>query len=237
MINTLTKNLMIPLLAYAGVIFADGRHIEDMSGIRGSIMLQGNLKSISPELEQFQWQIANQTNTRNDSAQGMRFFENLLFTQLGYQFNSHILISLGYVHDWIQPLNKPMYQENRPSQDFIWNDTVDDFRLVSRTRLEERIIQSTGNVGYRSRQLLQINYYLPAFNSLSLFLGDEAYFYLNKNNFGKQGFSENQVSAGICYQANNNLGVDLGYLGQYISMPLVNNLFVHNLQLNFRYRF
>jgi hypothetical protein len=58
----------------------------------------------------------NQTRTRDDSDQGTRFTENLLFTQIGYQLNKHASIWLGYVHDWIAPLNRnyqPRIQVNQ----------------------------------------------------------------------------------------------------------------------------
>lgn len=108
---------------------------------------------------------------------------------------------------------------------------------MSRTRMEERINQSTGDTGYRPRQFLQISHPLPFLDGLSAYVGDEVFFYLNQNKFGKQGFSENRVLGGLSYQFNKQAGVDLGYLGQYISNTSSDNIFTHNLQANIRYRF
>jgi len=130
-------------------------------------------------------------------------------------------------------INKPSYQESRPYQDFL----LGDFKLLARTRLEERINQTTGNVGIRPRQLVQISHPLPFVDGLSAYLGDEVFFYVNQNNFGKQGFSENRVLSGLSYQFTPKVGVDLGYLGQYVDNKTGNNLFTHNLQANFRYMF
>ena len=216
--------------------FADDA-TNNMFGVWGSVTLQGDFKSLSPSLNKFNWLIMNQSRTRDDSPQGSRFTENLLFSQVGYQLTDHASFALGYVHDWIHPLDKTAYQESRPYQDFVWNQNIGDFKLLSRTRMEERINQTTGNTGYRPRQLLQISHPLPFMEGLSAYVGDEVFFYLNQNKFGKQGFSENRVLAGLSYQFTPQFGADLGYLGQYVDNISGNNLFTHNLQANLRYKF
>ena len=65
------------------------------------------------------------------------------------------------LHDWIHPLDKTAYQESRPYQDFVWNQNIDGFKFMSRTRMEQRINQTTGNTGYRARQLLQMSHPIP----------------------------------------------------------------------------
>lgn len=208
----------------------------EMFGVWGSLTLQGQFKSLSPKLDKFQWQIMNQTRTREDSPKGSRFTENLLFGQIGYRLTDDISLWLGYVNDWIDPLNKPSYQESRPYQDLAWHPTFGDFKLTSRTRFEQRINRTTGDTGYRARQLLQISHALPV-DGLSAYIGDEALFYLNENDFGKHGFSENRVMGGLSYQVTDHFGLDLGYIGQYIDTTASNNLFTHNLQTNLRYTF
>lgn len=225
------------LLAKTIPSFAVDQGTGNFFGVWGSITLQGDFKSLSPSLNKFNWLIMNQSRTRDDSPQGSRFTENLLFSQVGYQLTDHASFALGYVHDWIHPLDKTAYQESRPYQDFVWNQNIGDFKLLSRTRMEERINQTTGNTGYRPRQLLQFSHPLPFMEGLSAYVGDEVFFYLNQNKFGKQGFSENRVLAGLSYQFTPQFGADLGYLGQYVDNISGNNLFTHNLQANLRYRF
>ena len=179
----------------------------------------------------------NQSCTREDSPSGSRFSENLLFSQVGYQMNQHASFWVGYVHDWIHPLHKTAYQESRPYLDFVWKQNIGDFNLTSRTRMEDRINQTTGGEGYRPRQLVQISHPLPFMNGLSAYVGDEVLFYLNQNNFGKQGFSENRIFSGLSYKVTDNMGLDLGYMGQYVDNKAGNNLFTHNLQANISYKF
>lgn len=214
--------------------FAAGQ--REIFGIWGSVKLQGDLKYLSPELSKFKWAVMNQTRTRDDSSKGSRFFQDLLFGQLGYQLNSNASVWLGYAHTWTSPLNKLSFQESRPYQDFVWSQNIKTLKLVSRSRMEQRIRETTGNVGYRARQLLKISHPLPLADDLSVYVGDEILFYMNENKFGKKGFSENRVFSGLSYQATKNMSVGLGYMGQYVDTISGKNIFTHNIELNLGYK-
>lgn len=209
---------------------------QDVFGVWGSLTLQGDLSFLSSDLDRIKWSVMNQSRTRDDSVKESRFSENLLFTQVGYQLSDHASFWVGYVHDWLHPLNRTAFQESRPYEDFLWKQSFDDFNFLARSRFEQRINESTGNTGYRARQFIQISHPLPI-KDLSLYVGDEVFFYLNKNSFGKHGFTENRVLSGFSYNFTPNSGFDLGYLGQYIDNPTGRNLFTHNLQANLRFNF
>lgn len=229
LLGILTATLAMPAIAV-------DQFGGDMFGVWGALIIQGNFKSLSPILDKLQWQLMNQTRTRDDSPKGSRFTENLLFGQIGYRLNDDVSLWLGYVNDWIDPLNKPFYQESRPYQDLTWNHAIGDFKLTSRTRSEQRINRMTGDTGYRARQLVQISHDLPI-GGLSVYIGDEVFFYLNENGFGKRGLSENRIMSGLSYQITDHFGLDLGYSGQYIDTTTLNNLLTHNMQVNLRYKF
>ncbi|MGR9000089.1 MAG: DUF2490 domain-containing protein [Gammaproteobacteria bacterium] len=214
-----------------------GEATNNMFGVWGSATFHGDFKFLSPGLDKFKWSVMNQSRTRDDSPQGSRFSENLLFSQVGYQMNTNASLWVGYVHDWIHPLNKTAFQESRPYVDFVWKQDLGDFKLMSRTRMEDRINQTTGNEGYRPRQLLQISHPLPFMKGLSAYAGDEIMFYLNQTSWGKQGFTENRIFSGLSYQFTPKLGADLGYMGQYVASKSGNNIFTHNLQANISYKF
>ncbi|MGB4497075.1 MAG: DUF2490 domain-containing protein [Methylococcaceae bacterium] len=209
----------------------------DISGIWGMATLQGDLNFISPDLTSFQWLISSQTGEREDSAKGLRLNEAILLGQVGYQVNKHVTFWLGYLDDRIHPLNKLSYEESRPYQDVVYTQTVADFNLTIRTRLEERINQANSDIGYRVKQFFQINHALPFIDGLSGYLNNDTYFYVNQTNFGKQGFSENRFGSGLSYQFTKQLGADLGYLQQYVDNKTGSNLLINNLQMNLRYRF
>ena len=215
--------------------FASGQN--DIFGVWGTVKLQGDLRLLSPDLNKFKWLAFNQTRTRDDSSKGSRYFQNLLFGQLGYQLNNNASVWLGYAHIWTSPLNKSSFEEIRPFQDFIWNQKISSFKFVSRSRMEQRVRESTGNVGYRARQLLKISHPLPFIDGLSAYIGDEIFFHLNRNKFGKKGFSQNRAFTGLSYQVTEKSGVDLGYMGQYVDTISGRNIFTHNIQVTFRHKF
>ncbi len=231
--NSLTALILIPLI----VTPALAKSTNNMFGFWGSVTLKGDFKNFSEKLNNFHWQIMNQSRTREDSAKGSRLTENLLFGQIGYRLNPHASLWIGYVHDWIHPLNKPAFQENRIYEDFVWKQNIQDFKLLSRTRMDQRINQSNGKTAYRARQFLKIAHPLPLAKGLSAYVADEVLFYLDKNSFGKQGFSENRILAGLGYQLNRTVGIELGYLGQYVSTKNGSNLFTHNLQADINFKF
>jgi len=211
---------------------------NNMAGTWNSITLSGDFEKVSPNLKDFHWLILEQARTRDDSPNGMRFSENLLFGQVGYSINKNASVWLGYMHDWLHPLDKTAFQENRPYQDFLWKSSFDDLKFTSRSRLEQRINETTGNVGVRARQLFQVNYPLKFVDKdLSVYAGDEVLCYLNENTFGRTGFSENRAFGGLSYQLTKHLGADLGYLGQFIDNKGATNIFTHNVQFNIRYQF
>ena len=208
--NKIKNTIALSALFLAQPISAFAAGQDNMFGVWGSVTLQGDFKALSPDLDKWHWLVLNQSRTREDSAQGSRFSENLLFSQVGYQLNEHASFWVGYVHDWLHPLHKSAFQESRPYLDFVWNQNIGDFKLTSRTRMEDRINQTTGNEGYRARQLVQFNHPLPFMEGLSAYAGDEFMFYLNQTGFGKQGFTENRVFGGLSYQLTNHVGLDLG---------------------------
>lgn len=215
--------------------FADG--LNDMFGVWGSLSLQGDFSAISPELDQYKWRITNQTRSRDDYHNRTRFTENILFTQTGYQLNQHASFWLGYVHNWIDPLHQSLFQESRPYQDFVWKQNVNEFKFMSRTRMDERIHTKTSDVGYRLRQLLQVGHVLPLVENLSAYLGYEVLFYLNNSGFGRSGVAENRMYTGLNYQLTKDFGVTMGYMGQHIDRRGANDLFTHNIQIDMHYHF
>ena len=156
---------------------------DNMAGIWGSTTFSGNFKEISPKLKDFHWLILEQTRTRDDSSKGMRFSEDLLYGQVGYSINPNASVWLGYAHIWNHPLDKAAFQENRAYEDFLWKSSFGELEFKSRSRLDQRVREDTGNVGIRFRQLFQASYPLRFIDDdLRVYVGDEVHFYLKLKN-------------------------------------------------------
>ncbi len=230
--------LSFVLLVFLNTNTVNADSTKNLFGSWNSLMLTGDLGALSPDLKSFRWLLMDQVRTRDDSARGTRFSENLLWAQLGYQINQYTSVWLGYTHAWIDPLAKSSFQENRPYQDVLIKMPFLDGKWMSRTRFEQRINQSNGSTGLRMREWIQYRYPLSfVSDQLSFYAGDEVLFYLNRSTFGSSGFTENRVIAGLTYYFNVHWGADLGYLGQYVVNDTGRDLFSHNLMANIRYRF
>lgn len=227
--------LVAGLLLSAG---APADSVESMAGNWSSLTLSGSLGGLSPGLQRWRWVLVNQTRLRDDNPDAWRLNEDQLYSQLGYAVNSYASVWIGYVHDWHHPLGKAVYHESRPYQDLLFDFPVAALKTRLRTRLEQRINHTTGDVGIRLRQLFTLKLPLEFINpKLSLYLGDEVLGYLNANSFGPAGFSENRAMAGFSLQLTRQFGVDLGYLGQYIKKIGGDVTLTHNVSANVSYRF
>jgi len=230
--------LSLILVVFFNSDAANADATQNVFGSWNSLMLTGDLGVLSPDLNRFHWLFMDQVRTRDDSSKGTRFSENLLWAQLGYDFNQFTSFWLGYTHAWIDPLGKRSFQENRPYQDMLIKVSLLEGEWMSRTRFEQRINQSNGSAGMRLREWIQYSFPLSFVSEqLSFYAGDEVLFYLNKSSFGSSGFTENRVIAGFTYFFNARWGADLGYLGQYVVNDTGRDLFSHNLMANIRYRF
>ena len=202
--------------------------------------LRGKFDALSPALNKFNWLLKDTVRTLDDSAgQGMRFLNNLLYVQIGYELDEHFQVSLGYVHESHKSLNSPLYYTNRAYEQLEWKSDFYDGKFLLRSRVEQRVNQSTGDLAIRLREKVQVTYPLAFINKhWGVYVGDELFGYLNKNSFGRQWLSNNRVSAGLSYRLNPQARIDLGYLGRYM-WPISgdNYVFTHNLELKINYDF
>ncbi|QBQ55425.1 DUF2490 domain-containing protein [Nitrosococcus wardiae] len=224
---------------------------DNIFGTWTSLTLQGDFGFLSSEGKDFRWMIIDQPRTRDDrdlnparfpDDDSLRFSENLVWVQGGYNLTENSSIWLGYTHDWIKQLNGGHLQESRPYQDFLWVKPFGDLTVMSRSRLEQRVaITNTGpsgdDVGVRIRQFVMFKHPIPQVENLSVYAGDEVLAYLNENQFGVEGFSENRAFGGLTYQLTQHVGFMLGYMGQFINNDGGNDLFTHNVQFDINYKF
>ncbi|BBL60864.1 DUF2490 domain-containing protein [Methylomonas koyamae] len=217
---------------------AQAGSVENMAGNWSSLTLSGSLRAISPKFHQFRWILINQTRLRDDNPAAWRLNEDQFYAQMGFTVNSYASVWLGYVHDWHHSLGKTAYHESRTYQDLLFDVPITPFKAKIRTRLEQRVNQTTGNMGIRLRQMATLQFPLVFIDpKLSLYASDEVLCHLNANSFGATGFSENRAMAGFSFQFNRRLGVDLGYLGQTIQEAGGDIVLTHNVNANLSYRF
>lgn len=145
----------------------------------------------------------------------------LLRPALGYQITPTISLWQGYA--WVTNYEPGFSQEHRIFQQLIYSRKFSDFKILSRSRLEERWIDNAIGTSLRARTMLRGDVPLPGFSAVSLAAYDEIFVNLNSIRQGPEsGFDQNRTFVGLNYQFTPQLNVDLGY-----QLQITNNVRPH----------
>ncbi len=133
---------------------------------------------------------------------------------VGYQLTAAWSLWLGYAY---QPSFNPSRDEHRVFQQLLHTTHVGPFKMVNRSRLEERMIEDAGQPAMRIRHLLWLGYPLPRWPAWSLVAAIEPFINLNTVSDGPVGgFDQNRVYLGVSRQIGEHLRVEVDYLSQFV---------------------
>ncbi len=134
----------------------------------------------------------------------------LIRPALGYQLTPHFSLWQGYA--WVTNYQPSFRGEQRIFQQAIYSRPFHAFRLLSRTRLEERWIQDSRGTSLRAREMLRFMVPVAGSEVWSFVVYDEIFVNLNSIENGPQsGFDQNRAFVGINRTINRHMNVDLGY--------------------------
>ena len=170
----------------------------------------------------------------------------ILRPALGYQLTENVSIWQGYA--WVGNFNQkhtppqsPFFEENRIYQQVNYTHKFGSFKILSRTRLEERWIEHADGTAVRFRTMLRGMYPLPMAPEWAL-VGYEEIF-VNLNTVGSPqgkgpaaGFDQNRVFVGINRTFSKYFNMDFGYQNQLLnnrSIPNLANQMNHVILLQF----
>ncbi len=153
---------------------------------------------------------------------------------LGYALQPNLSLWFGYA--WIRtgtPYTSYPFNENRIWQQLLWTSTVKNFRLMSRTRTEQRFLANNSSVAYRIRQLSKISIPWTASSRSTFVVADEIFWHKNDfiGNQG-QGFDQNRLFIGLGYRVDNAITFEYGYMNQFIKRFNVPNVLNNNISVN-----
>ena len=200
--------------------------------------ITGSLSPIDTELSKVRYLALTQERFADDST---KFFQTLLRGGLGYEITPKFSLWAGY--DWLHTENvfvTEAFNINTPWQQFMWqNDFYENFSFVSRTRLEERFFQNTGELIWRLRQLVKVGMPIGFIPNTELIISNELFINLNGiEGIEDPGLFENRFFIGLGYQINKNLGTQIGYLNQYVedfeSEDILTNILYVSISLSFK---
>ncbi len=229
--KTLFHSLMF--LGFATAFTANAKTVEDFQ-TWGNITATGSLGFINPELKNGKYWLEGQGRFGNDTSQ---FSQGMVRAGLGYTVMDKVSVWLGYAFiPTDQPFTKKPFDEHRIWQQFLWSDKFSDITLTSRSRLEERFVETGSDVGWRFRQMLKAS--VPIAYDFSFVMSDEYFANINKTNYGADdGFDQNRAFAGIGYNFDKNIKTEIGYMNQYIRKPQsadrMSDILSVNLYLNY----
>lgn len=197
----------------------------------GNITAMGSLGVVSPELKNYKYWLEGQGRFGEDTS---RFSQGMLRTGLGYALNDNTSLWLGYAFiPTEEPFATSPFDEHRIWQQLLWNKSFSFGTITSRSRFEQRFVQTGEDVGWRFRQLLKLSTPLPFAPDFSLVATDEYFVNLNRTDWkADDGFDQNRLFTGIGYNFNKNIKTEIGYMNQYIRKAQAADRISHILSVN-----
>jgi opacity protein-like surface antigen len=229
--KTSKMRLILPLLiglTLSGPIAA--KTSEDFQ-TWGNITATGSLGVINPHLKNYKYWLEGQGRFGEDTS---RFSQGMLRTGLGYALNDNTSLWLGYAFiPTDEPFAATPFDEHRIWQQLLWSEKFSFGTLTSRSRFEQRFVQTGEDVGWRFRQLLKLSTPLPYATDFSLVLTDEYFANINRTDWNADdGFDQNRVFAGLGYNFDKNTRTEIGYMNQYIRKAAAPDRMSHILSVN-----
>lgn len=203
----------------------------------GWLMLfaNGSFAPASPDLARLRWWFDLQPRFTEDSD-----FEQLLVRPgVGWDVGGGASLWLGYAYIDTDPPARASFDEHRIWQQFLWSTKLQSLGLQSRTRLEQRFVETGSDTGWRLREFVKATYPLAFQSRLGLAVYDELFVDLNDTDWGADGgLSQNRLFAGFAWKLDDggHAVAELGYLNQWIGttgrQDTMNHLASFNLLLN-----
>jgi len=134
----------------------------------------------------------------------------LLRPAIGYNLTDNWSIWQGYA--WIGNYQPTFTDEHRVFQQLIYSRKFPSFKIFSRSRLEERIIDHADGTAVRARTLLRGDFPLPGASDWAIVVYDEIFVNLNTVGHGPEaGFDQNRFFLGMNRRFTDQVNMDLGY--------------------------
>ncbi|NOX70007.1 MAG: DUF2490 domain-containing protein [Gammaproteobacteria bacterium] len=211
---------------------ARGETLED-TGFWLMLMMEGSIGDQEQKPGRLRWWLDIQPRFLGNIS-GLQ--QGLLRPGVGYVLGQRTTAWLGYARVHTTSPAGASSNEDRIWQQLLWKPRVGDFAFQSRTRLEQRFLDTGPGTGWRFRQFVKVGWDLPGTSRFSLVGYDEVFVNLNDTDWGQRtGFAQNRLFAGLAAKLGE-AKAEIGYLNQLIDRPgpnQMNHILSFNLFLNF----
>lgn len=205
----LLAGLSVPVTPLSAETVEDGRAWFNLTA-------QGDLS------DKLRWYLELQPRFKQE---GREFDQYLFRPGLHYKLGDNVLVGGGY--GYIRTHSNQGYSD----EDRIWQQMIykgvwrNGIRFSSRSRLEQRFLDSGSDTGWRYRQMLRVSKPLTALPDVSPVLWNEIFVNLRATDWGaRQGFDQNRLFAGVAWKMAANVRLEFGYLNQYVRGRLQDNM-------------
>lgn len=192
-------------------------------------MLSGRFGARDSEAGRYRWWLEAQDRQRDDWE---HFALGFVRPALGYDLHPRLTFWAGYAYLANDVALREPFDEHRLWQQLSWNLPVDFLPLHSRSRLEQRFVETGAETGWRYRQLLKAAPALSSNGRLYASLWDEVFVDLNDTRWGqRQGLRQNRAFAGLGLHLDEarSKTLEVGYLNQWIDRRGRDNTVNHGL--------
>ena len=153
---------------------------------------------------------------------GREFDQLLVRPAFFYKLSERGSLWLGYVNAQTRTARSGTTEEHRIWQRFSYTFKLGAVTLQSRTRLEQRALDTGDDIGHRLRQMVRITMPLEQAPKFSLVGSNEVFVNLNDTDWGmRSGFDQNRLFFGVGYSVNSKLRLEAGYLNQYVDTATI----------------
>ena len=135
---------------------------------------------------------------------------------IGYRFSKRLTALVGYTRQTTVNRVRSDTNENRLHQQLNWQvGALGRATFASRTRLEQRWIEGSDDLGWRVRERLQMQLPLKSART-NLVLSSEVLFALNSTDWGAHaGFDQMRNFAGVNFPLSKTITLETGYQNRY----------------------
>jgi hypothetical protein len=180
---------------------------EEDSRLWQTVIAEGNVA------KNLRWYAELQARWKDD----FKNFDQAFFRPaLNYAVTDKASLWLGYVYADTKTVKGHTY-EDRWWQQFQYTSKYNDLTWLSRSRLEQRHLDTGDKTSYRFRQQVRASWPINGKSDLSYLVWDEVFWNTNDSQWaGDSGFNQNRLFAGLMWKYTPSSRLEIGYLNQFV---------------------
>lgn len=158
---------------------------------------------------------------------------------IGYTISDNMVAHAGYMYVHASNASGRTVTEDRLWQQLTWNIARWTHGTLSmRARFQQRSVSTGDDLGWQFQYLMKYVRPLGSTGNLDFIISIEPFFILRDTDWGADsGLSQNRTAIGLGWKLSPTIGIDTGYMHQYIPVDDAEDLVNHLGVVNFKVKF